>query len=110
MEKNAENLDRIKSAATIARLAEEDLKDAVTRAFLDGASWAEIGAVLGVSKQTAHNRFRREVEFHEKAEAGALHASAEDQEQFMSVIYNPERRVKVNIKRDYDYRRTFHEA
>jgi hypothetical protein len=42
-----------------ARAAEATLAAAVTRARQNGASWTEIGAQLGVSRQGAQQRFTR---------------------------------------------------
>jgi hypothetical protein len=45
-------------AAELRREAERLQTVAVRRARHDGLSWAEIAAVLGVSKQAAHRRYR----------------------------------------------------
>lgn len=44
----------------VARLAaaEADLEQAVARALHWEASWAQIGDTLGVTRQSAHHRFR----------------------------------------------------
>lgn len=39
--------------------AEIDLERVIARALHWGASWAEIAAVLGVTRQSAHERYRR---------------------------------------------------
>jgi len=39
------------------RDAERGLREVVAEARLQGASWSELGAVLGVSRQAAHERF-----------------------------------------------------
>lgn len=46
------------SAAGHRREAESALDDTVARALHWGASWAEIGDALGVSRQSAHRRYR----------------------------------------------------
>lgn len=45
-------------AAEAAKAAEQNLQFAVGTAYNAGTSWAEIGAMLGISKQTAFNRFK----------------------------------------------------
>jgi len=40
------------------RAADADLDDAVARALHWGASWADIGNVLGVTRQSAHRHYR----------------------------------------------------
>ena len=46
------------AAATRLRTADNDLEAAVARALHWGASWAQIGDTLGVTRQSAHRRFR----------------------------------------------------
>ncbi len=46
------------AAATRQRNAEADLETAIARALHWGASWAQIGDTLGVTRQSAHRRFR----------------------------------------------------
>ncbi len=46
-----------RSAARL-RTVEADLETAVARALHWGATWAEIGDALGVTRQSAHRRFR----------------------------------------------------
>jgi hypothetical protein len=41
------------------RVAEADLERLIARALHWGATWAEIAAVLGVTRQSAHERYRR---------------------------------------------------
>jgi Clp amino terminal domain, pathogenicity island component len=54
-------LDRVRAAAATADelrgLGDELLDRYVQAARADGASWSEIGAALGVTKQAAHERF-----------------------------------------------------
>ena len=40
------------------RAANNDLNDAVARAMHWGASWADIADALGVTRQSAHRRYR----------------------------------------------------
>jgi hypothetical protein len=56
---NPVELRRIGSASEKARAAGTELRDAVTAARAAGRSWAEIGTVLGISKQAAQQRFGR---------------------------------------------------
>jgi hypothetical protein len=51
----------IRAAEQVAalRAAEADLERLIARALHWGASWAEIAGVLGVSRQSAHERYRR---------------------------------------------------
>ncbi len=46
------------AAAQLAR-SREQLQEAIDRARADGASWAEVGRVLGTSRQAAFKRFGR---------------------------------------------------
>lgn len=50
-------LERVRSAATAVHLAERALADSVHRAQAAGHSWADIGSVLGTSRQAAFKRF-----------------------------------------------------
>ena len=47
----------VESGLEAVRDAEQSLRDAVAEARFEGASWSELGAVLGVSRQAAHERF-----------------------------------------------------
>jgi len=53
---------RLERAAALLRIAEQAdhlAREAVSAARqLDGASWADVGEALGVSRQTAHERYR----------------------------------------------------
>jgi hypothetical protein len=51
------SLERVQEAAAARDLARRDLERAVEMARSDGASWATIGAALGVSRQAAWERF-----------------------------------------------------
>ena len=46
------------AAATQLRTAETDLEAAVARALHWDATWAQISETLGVTRQSAHRRFR----------------------------------------------------
>ena len=46
------------TAATQLRAAETDLETAIARALHWGASWTQVGDTLGVTRQSAHRRFR----------------------------------------------------
>lgn len=53
------HLDRAVVALQVSEVAERYARAEVVAARdLDGASWADVGAALGVSRQTAHERFR----------------------------------------------------
>ena len=52
-------LDRASLALRLADAAERVARTAVeTARTVDGASWTDVGAALGVTRQTAHERFR----------------------------------------------------
>ena len=61
-ELSGEGSSRLERAALALRVA--DAADRVARTSIDaaravdGASWTDVGAVLGVTRQTAHERFR----------------------------------------------------
>jgi hypothetical protein len=59
LDRPEDTLAAIGKAQEIARGAEEDLAAAVQRARDAGCTWAEIGAVLGTSRQAAFQRFGR---------------------------------------------------
>lgn len=50
-------LKRVATAAAAFEAARDALHQAVRTALDDGASWSEIGRVLGVSRQAAFQRF-----------------------------------------------------
>lgn len=53
--------DALRATATTAaelHAVETSLETAVARALHWGASWADIGAALGVTRQSAHRRYR----------------------------------------------------
>ena len=52
-------LARIEERAEDLRAAEAPLAEAVAEARDQGATWAEVGRVLGVSRQAAQQRFGR---------------------------------------------------
>jgi hypothetical protein len=53
------HLDRAIAALKLSAAAERYARAEVIAAReLDGASWADVGKALGVSRQTAHERFR----------------------------------------------------
>ena len=53
------HLDRAVAALELSAAAERYARAEVIAAReLDGASWADVGKALGVSRQTAHERFR----------------------------------------------------
>jgi hypothetical protein len=54
---NPVDLRRIGAASVGVAAAEGELRDAVQAARQSGRSWAEIGLVLGVSRQAAQQRF-----------------------------------------------------
>ena len=54
----ADALTAAGTANTRRRDATADIDDAVARALHWGASWADIGEVLDVTRQSAHRRYR----------------------------------------------------
>ncbi len=54
-----EALEEVRRAQRAVTAARVELRSAVDRAHADGASWAAIGAVLGISRQAAFKRFGR---------------------------------------------------
>jgi phosphopantetheinyl transferase (holo-ACP synthase) len=53
----ARHLDTLASAVAAFEAARHALEEAVMEALDHGASWSEIGALLGVSRQAAFQRF-----------------------------------------------------
>lgn len=51
--------ERLVDAVGQVRSAEREVERVVLDARAAGATWAEVGAVLGVSRQSAHERFSR---------------------------------------------------
>ncbi len=49
--------DTLRCLALLAETVESATRTAVQQARETGASWSEVGAALGVSKQAAHARF-----------------------------------------------------
>jgi hypothetical protein len=56
MDKDAA-LEGIRDALRMFESAEKLVSDRVVRARLKGASWEELGAALGMTKQGAHKRY-----------------------------------------------------
>lgn len=54
---DASHLHRIEAMSAVLTAAQEQLRRDVMMAHELGHSWAEIGAILGVSRQSAHERF-----------------------------------------------------
>ncbi|MEO6126141.1 MAG: helix-turn-helix domain-containing protein [Ilumatobacteraceae bacterium] len=52
-------LERISELTVVIADAESRQTREVARAVFHGATWAQIGAALGVTAQSAHRRFRR---------------------------------------------------
>ena len=50
-------LDRLTRAAEMVKEAEQTLAEAVTSAHRSGASWAQIGDIIGTTRQAAHQRW-----------------------------------------------------
>lgn len=105
MKNNTENLERITARAENLRLAESDLERSIVRAVLDGASWQEVGAALGVSKQTAHNRYAKAVEHYARIESGE-YVPLDGAEISMGYIYNPHPILAINPEYRSNYLRT----
>jgi hypothetical protein len=59
LENVAEAADTLDAAIARAQEAEEDLRDAVKQARRGGEPWSAIGAVLGITRQSAQQRFGR---------------------------------------------------
>jgi hypothetical protein len=53
-----EALADVASAQEEFEQAREDRRDAVSKARAAGATWADIGRVLQITKQAAHEKFR----------------------------------------------------
>ena len=53
----AERLDLLARAVATFQAAREALEDAVRSALDHGASWSEIGGLLGISRQAAFHRY-----------------------------------------------------
>lgn len=49
---------RLEAAARLRHASEALVTELVTKAREDGATWADIGEVLGVSTQAAHQKYR----------------------------------------------------
>lgn len=59
MEANTKSsaLELLTRSLEAVRLAEDDLREKVQLVRFCGASWTEIGAIFGISKQAAQQRF-----------------------------------------------------
>lgn len=55
-------LDAVAAAREVARRGEDAMREAVGRARAGGATWQEIGDVLGTSRQAAFQRFGRPID------------------------------------------------
>lgn len=109
MEKNTKSdmLDYITARNDVAEVAQHDLQDAVVRAALAGCSWTEIGEKLGLSKQTAFNRYRAKVAMYERLEEE--NRTGEDavmQENLLNSLYNPIPYTGFKGERDSKWTRT----
>lgn len=102
-----EALDQIDRALGVAKAAEQDLKFAVVRAALAGASWAKIAAMLEVSKQTAYNRYKDAVGVYEAMEAGETneYSTPERNAEMLGSLYNPQPHTQHNQDRRWDWTR-----
>ncbi len=52
-------LDQIPDRVAAVAATEADLERSVARALHRGATWAEIAAAVGTTRQSAHQRYRR---------------------------------------------------
>jgi len=52
-------LNNARDQVAVVLAAEAELERFIARALHWGATWAEIAAVLGVTRQSAHERYRR---------------------------------------------------
>lgn len=98
METNRE-LDAIKDRRYTLESAESDLMHAVVCAALAGRSWAQIGEALNVSKQTAFNRYRKDVQFYEDLENRKTKLEETTRDRMLNRLFNPEPVLEYN--RDY---------
>lgn len=57
--RDAAQLERIRAAANAVEQARGDLRDVVIQGLRDGGSWALVGRALGISRQSAYERFTR---------------------------------------------------
>jgi hypothetical protein len=55
----AERLQKLEESVAAVEAAAKDVSDAAIRARMAGASWAEIGRPLGITKQAAFLRYSR---------------------------------------------------
>ncbi len=51
-------IEAVRQAAAASRTAERSLSEAVKSVRARGHSWAEIGEAVGISRQSAHERWR----------------------------------------------------
>ena len=50
-------LHRVAQASVVVQEAKKSLREAVDKARFEGATWFQIGEVLGVSRQWAHQKY-----------------------------------------------------
>lgn len=97
-------LDRLRAAADLSRqlstLADRLLDHYVTIARAAGVSWAEIGGVLGVSKQAAHQRFSQPSSGTQTKAAYAAFATAEAEAIDLSHSYVGTEHILLALTRD----------
>jgi hypothetical protein len=63
-------LDQIEALAELGAMTQDRIVQAVRAARADQASWSQIGDALGVTKQSAFNKFRASVDGGNDSEEG----------------------------------------